>query len=181
MARAVVLLRGVNVGGNNMIRMPVLTGLLEGLGCTDVVTYLQSGNAVVTSSLRPAGLEAAVREALVQTGLDVRVMVRTARDLDAVVAANPFPDAEPKLLHVAFLSGDPVAVPEATPPEAVVAGPACSLYVHYANGVRGSKLTLSDNKLGVAATARNWRTVLALQSLLRGEGQTPTAEKPPST
>lgn len=168
MARQVVLLRGVNVGSHNRIRMPVLTVLLEGLGCTDVVTYVQSGNAVVTSGLPPAALEQAVREVLLTAGVDSVVMVRSRRELEAVVAGNPFPGAEPKLLHVHFLSGEVTAVPEVAEPESVAPGPARSLYVHYANGVHGSRLgsALSEKRLGVASTARNWTTVLALASLL---------------
>ena len=57
MARSVVLLRAVNLGPRNRIRMGDFRSLLEGLGCTDISTYLQSGNAVVTTRRRPAGLE----------------------------------------------------------------------------------------------------------------------------
>ena len=106
MTRAVVLLRGINVGGHNRIKMAALTAVLEGIGCTDVVTYLQSGNVVVTTGLTPARLEAAARAALVKEGLDVAVLVRTAEDLDVVVAGLPFAgELDVKLLHVAFLSG----------------------------------------------------------------------------
>ncbi|HEY8113909.1 MAG TPA: DUF1697 domain-containing protein, partial [Actinomycetes bacterium] len=44
-----VLLRGVNVGGNRKVAMPDLRRVLESLGHTDVATYLQSGNAIVTT------------------------------------------------------------------------------------------------------------------------------------
>ena len=172
MARHAVLLRGVNVGSHNRIRMPALVEVLEGIGCTEVVTYVQSGNAVVTSSLRPAALEKAVKEALRRTGIDSAVMVRSRRDLDAVVASDPWPGVDPKLHHVAFLSAAvaPSALPDPaeTAPEAVVAGPARTIHVHYAGGVHASRLgkALSDRKLGVEATARNWTTVLAMQDLL---------------
>lgn len=174
MTRAVVLLRGINVGGHNRIKMAALTAVLEGIGCSDVVTYLQSGNAVVTTGLTPARLEAATRAALVKEGLDVAVLVRTAKDLDVVVAGLPFAGEElnPKLLHVAFLSGpvDASVLPSDADaaPDRVRAGQDRCLYIDYAKDLHSSKLAtrMSDKKLGVSATARNWRTVLALQELL---------------
>jgi uncharacterized protein (DUF1697 family) len=152
--------------------MPALVEVLESIGCTDVVTYVQSGNAVATSSLRPAALERAVHDALRRTGLDVPVMVRTARDLRAVVDGNPFPDADPKRHHVGFLSARVAAsaLPddEEVAPEQVRVGPARTLYLHYAEGVQRSRLerALTARRLGVTTTARNWTTVLALRDLV---------------
>ena len=174
MARLVVLLRGVNVGPHNRIRMPALVEVLESVDCTDVVTYVQSGNAVVTSSLRPAALETAVHDALRRTGLDVAVMVRTARELRAVVDGNPFPEADPKKHHVAFLSARVAAsaLPDddEVAPEQVRVGPAQTLHLHYAYGVHRSRLdkALSARRLGATTTARNWTTVLALRDLVSG-------------
>ncbi|MEA2140293.1 MAG: hypothetical protein QOC91_392, partial [Solirubrobacteraceae bacterium] len=54
--RPIVLLRGVNVGARNRVAMPALRELLDGAGCKDVATYLQSGNAVLSSALAPAKL-----------------------------------------------------------------------------------------------------------------------------
>jgi uncharacterized protein (DUF1697 family) len=169
--RFVVLLRGVNVGKHHRIAMPAFRSLLEGLGGTDVRTYVQSGNAVLDRAGSASSLERDVRAALAaEHGLDVPVMVRTGPELAAVVAAHPWPDdeLEPKLLHVAFLSGepDPAAVAAvdhtALSPERLAVGPGC-LYLYYANGVQRSKL--DRIKLGVDATARNWRTTLALRDL----------------
>lgn len=102
-----MLLRGVNVGRGNRIAMRDLVLLLEGLGCGGVVTHGGSGNAVVDAD--PAGLPERVEQALQQFGLPVRVLVRTADELAAVVAANPFPELveRPKQLHVAFLTPSP--------------------------------------------------------------------------
>jgi uncharacterized protein (DUF1697 family) len=173
MARHAVLLRGINVGSHNRIKMPALVEVLQGIGCTEVQTYVQSGNAVVSSTLRPPALEKAVHEALKGVGIDSVVMVRSGKELDAVVADDPWPGVDPKLHHVAFLSGKVAAsdLPAADDiaPEQLHLGPARTLHVHYAKGVHQSKLgnRLSDKKLGVSATARNWTTVLALQDLLR--------------
>lgn len=169
MTRYVVLLRGINVGKHNRIRMPALRGVLEGLGGTGVTTYLQSGNAVLDWEGEPGDLRREVSAALIEEAdLDVAVMVRTGPQLAAVVEANPWPDEllEPKLLHAAFLSGqaDPELVAavdvEALAPERLAFGDGV-LYLYYAAGVQRSKL--DKVRLGVDATARNWTTTLALR------------------
>lgn len=166
-----VLLRGVNVGRHHRIRMPALRAVLEGIGGTDVQTYVQSGNAVLDWEGTSADLEVRVRSSLAeQEGLDVPVLVRTGAELARVVEGNPWPDEalEPKLLHVAFLSGepDPAALAtvdhEALLPERLAVGER-ALYLYYAGGVQRSRL--DRIRLGVDATARNWTTTVALRDL----------------
>jgi len=167
-----VLLRGVNVGGNRKVAMPDLRRVLESLGHTEVSTYLQSGNAIVTTDeTDPLRVERRVEKVLrTDLGVDTRVLVRTHDELDAVIQANPFPDAvaEPKFLHVVFLAAEPTAQarekidPGAYAPDEVRFGDR-SIYVRYAYGQGRSKLTPSVwERLKVAATARNWNTVLEL-------------------
>ncbi len=171
MTRSVVLLRGVNVGPHNRISMPDLRAVLEGVGCRNVQTYVQSGNAVVDHDGTPAELEGTVAGALAGRGLPVPVMVRTGEELGRVVEASPWQDVDPKLFHVAFLSGEPdpakVAAIDhkALLPERVVVGDRV-LYLDHALGVGRSKL--DRLRLGVDATARNWRTVNALRDLAAG-------------
>ena len=170
MTRCAVLLRGVNVGRANRIAMADFRSVLEELGCRDVVTYLQSGNAVVEAP--PDGLAQRVERALRERlGLDVRVLVRTGNELAAVVAANPFPELvpEPKRLHVAFLEGQP--------DEAVVRGIGLRhgddefrvgdrvLYLAYAGGTQNSALEKPLRRLAGVSTDRNWTTVTRLASL----------------
>ena len=111
MSDYVALLRGINVGRNNRIAMADLRQLLTDLGYTDVRTYLQSGNAVFQAANRSAAavrtaIEGAIRQTL---GLDIKVLVRTGRQLDAVIAANELPTTDAKKLHVAFLDAAPAA------------------------------------------------------------------------
>lgn len=171
MTRAAVLLRAVNLGARNRISMPAFRALLEQVGCRDVQTYVQSGNAVVTTRRAPAALEKAVAAALHDgLGLDVDVLVRTADELDAVVSGNPFAPEElpPTSLHAVFLSGAAPELP-AVAPDRVVPGDRV-LYVAYAAGSQDSAAgkALARMKTPVA-TARNWRTVLALQELARAQ------------
>jgi len=167
-----VLLRGVNVGGHNRIAMAAFRALLENVGCTEVQTYLQSGNAVVTWPGTADDLASAVERALRDVlHLPVSLLVRTAAELDAVVAGNPFPEPEvdPKLLHAVFLPGQlaPEALDrEALLPDRLVLGDRV-LYVRYASGSQNSAAAklLSSRRFPLVASARNWRTVLALQEL----------------
>jgi uncharacterized protein (DUF1697 family) len=165
MARNVALLRGINVGGKNKVAMADLRELFVGLGGTDVETYIQSGNVVFAGVLDPAEIEAAVREGF---GLDLRVIVRTHDELARAVAGNPFPDADPKALHVGFLAGDPpdveLELEPFHPEDAVVRGR--ELYLHLPNGVGRSKLpAYVDRQLRTPTTVRNWRTVATLLDL----------------
>jgi len=164
----VVLLRGINVGRNNRLPMHVLTRSLQDAGCTDVRTYLQSGQAVVRAD--PDGLEDRVRAAL---PLDAAVLVRSGLELAEVVARNPFPDrtSEPKRLHVAFLSREPdpadvAALGQRHGADRMVAD-GRELYVSYGGGSQESTLTgpLVDRRLKVVSTWRNWTTVSKLAEL----------------
>ncbi len=169
--RMVVLLRAVNVGGRNKVPMKELRDLLADLGGTDVATYLQSGNAVVTATGKPAALGAKVAAGLQQRlGLSLAVLVRTADDLEAVVEANPLPVGDPKMFHVGFLAGPPdqgkvdAIDHDALRPERVALGHGV-VYLGYVDSTQSTPL--SRLRLGVEMTARSWRTVLALQELAR--------------
>lgn len=170
MTRCAVLLRGVNVGGNNRIAMADLRSLLERVGGRDVATYVQSGNGLLTWEAAPEALEQAVEAALRdELDLPVRALVRTADELAAAVAACPFPDPDPKLVHVVFLSGrlDPEHLAGAdVAPDRVELGDRL-LYVQYADGSQSSKASklLTSKRFPLVATARNWRTVLALRDM----------------
>src|SRR5215211_2256902 len=177
MPRQVVLLRGINVGSHNRVGMAPLRELLTRQGHEDVRTLLQSGNVVLTSETTGAGLEREL-EAAIAAELDVapRVVVRTVDELAAVVEHDPFGDVadQPKLYQVSFLS-DALAPEAAKALEAADVAPervavhGREIYAWHPNGVQRSPLAklLSDRRLGVAATARNWNTVTKLLELAR--------------
>ncbi len=171
----VALLRGINVGKNKRIAMADLRELLADLGYGDVRTLLQSGNAVFTTSAKPAAVERAIEKAISdRLGLDVTVLVRTASELAKVVAANPIPEgtAEGSKYFVAFLSAKPAAATwkhldpgEFLPEKFAVIGR--EAYVWCARGLLESRAMgeFSDKRLGVAVTVRNWNTVTKLAAL----------------
>jgi uncharacterized protein (DUF1697 family) len=170
--RYVALLRGINLGARNKVSMADLRELVAAIGAEHVSTYVQSGNVVVSSSIRSASkLERAIEERISRDlGLDVAVLVRTDAELAAIAAGNPFDD--PGSVHVTFLAEKPAAArvreldPARSPPDEFrVVGR--EVYLQCPNGYGRSKLTNAffEKQLGVAATTRNWRSVTKLAEL----------------
>jgi uncharacterized protein (DUF1697 family) len=153
--------------------MAELRRLVEEVGCTDVRTYVQSGNVVVRTSLSAAALRESVRKSIrAELGHDLDVVVRTAAQLRKVAERNPFDTRDPSKLLVAFLAARPPAARvrdllarDFGPDEARVAG--AEVYGHYPGGYGRTKLSNAaiERILGVPATTRNWRTVTALLEL----------------
>ncbi|MEO8229687.1 MAG: DUF1697 domain-containing protein [Chloroflexota bacterium] len=172
-ARQCSLLRGVNVGGHNRVAMARLSELYEGLGCTDVETYVQSGNVAFSSPLDPRGISAKVEKAIRhEFALEIRVLGRTHRELEKIVATDAFAGADPASRHVVFLSdalaaeaADTLRDAAAGREEVVVAGR--EIHLLLPDGMGRTKLSgaLIERRQHVIATARNWRTVTRLRDL----------------
>ncbi|WP_030619277.1 DUF1697 domain-containing protein [Streptomyces sclerotialus] len=176
MPRQVALLRGINVGGHKKFSMAQQRALTAELGFQDVTVLLQTGNIVFADPGTPPEETARTLEAgfAAALGVPVPVMVRTRDDLAAAVAANPFPQAvaEPKTLHLTFLSEPPADTAPLDVLDPAVYEPDVfrllgrDLYLWCPDGVGRSRLatavTAASVKLGVTATARNWNTVLKI-------------------
>ena len=175
MTRVVALLRGVNLAGKRRVAMPELRDRLTELGYEDVQTYVASGNVLLSSSVAPRTLERKLTSQLSDwLGFDVPVLVRTRAELAAVVKRNPLGSVvdNPARYQVAFLSAKPKAAAirkleeiDVAPEQFVVHGR--ELYAWYPGGSGRSKLAalLTDSRLGVGSTARNWNTVTKLLEL----------------
>jgi uncharacterized protein (DUF1697 family) len=155
--------------------MAQLRAVLEEAGFDDVATYLQSGNAVLTS--RDSGAKVArACERLIEKefGLKISVVVRTRAELAQVVKRNPLAKVakDPKRYQVSFLEKEPSAAlvrkleGVAAPGEQIVAA-GREIYAWHPEGVARSKLwaALAGKGLGITATARNWTTVMKLLEL----------------
>jgi len=171
-ARHVSLLRGINVGGNNKIPMARLREVYESVGCSDVATYLQSGN-VVFRRTAPTNAGAEVAAVLKRdVGLDIAILDRTHDELVRIMADDPFPTADPSKRVVVFLS-DALTAAQVAELSTIATGRESltarsrELHLHCPDGLGRSKLAVAVGKkqLGVVATARNWRTVSALVAL----------------
>jgi uncharacterized protein (DUF1697 family) len=188
----VALLRGINVGGKNILPMKDLAAIFEAAGCRDVRTYIQSGNVVFSA---PAGVLRKLPEQITQAiekrfGFKSPVILRSSDDLTRIIHANPFlktsakgtsakgtsakgTSVDEKWLHVYFLA----AVPET--PAVASLDPNRSapdvfhvrereIYLHLPNGMGRSKLTNAyfDAKLKTISTARNWATICKLLAMM---------------
>lgn len=174
----IALLRAVNLAGYNKVGMADLRELLVGLGFTDAQTLLQSGNLVFSGGNKPTtALEQTLeRAAATQLGLDTDFFVRTAKEWQAIIDANPFPreaKADPSHLIAVIVKDqvDPktvIALQKAIVGREVVRARGRCAYIVYPDGIGRSKVTsaLIEKKLGTRGTGRNWNTVLKLAALV---------------
>jgi uncharacterized protein (DUF1697 family) len=175
MARQIALLRGINLAGRRRVGMGDLRDLLTRLGYRDVRTHLQSGNVILASDAAPEELERALSEQIAANlGVATDVLVRTRDELADVVARNPLRDVadDPRRYQVNFLSAEldagrarELAALDLAPERCEVSGR--EIYAWHPNGIQRSPLAkeLSERRLGVTLTARNWSTVTKLLEL----------------
>ena len=178
----IVLLRAVNVGGTGKLPMADFRALLVTLGYKGVETYIQSGNAVFETGTTPEKVASAIAAGLEKLlGAPAGVMVRTADQLKRAIERNPFAAEAAEngaLVHAAFLAG-PAGKDAGAALEAIlVKYPARrdryvldgdAIYFHFPDGAGETKFSgkTLDKALGVAATARNWNTVLKLYEMAK--------------
>ncbi len=174
MAVLISMLRGVNLGPHNRIKMDELRALYESLKLENPRTYVQSGNVIFrTKDKNSPQLAKKIQDAIQKKlGCCPDVILRTKEEMRKAIAANPFPTrakTEPGKVLVTFLSEKPPREAEANltnlkgfPEELHLKGR--ELYIYFPNGAGKSKLPWSSvNKLlKVTGTARNWNSVLAV-------------------
>jgi uncharacterized protein (DUF1697 family) len=171
------MLRGINVGGHNMIGMEALRAMYAALGLRDAQTYVQSGNVVFRTDERDVvalgpRIETAIER---KFGFRPAVILRSGPELKRVIARNPFasrPEIEPNKLLVMFLGTNPAAEAlskvraiKADPEELRLDG--SHIYIYFPNGMGRPKLSwLTVEKiLRVPATGRNWNSVTKLAEM----------------
>lgn len=175
MTRLVLLLRGINVGKAKQVGMADLKALLEAGDYADVRTHLRSGNVVVDTREGPDVVARDVEQRIAgHFGFDVDVIVRTADELAATVAADPLADvATNGSRHlVAFLAEEPGAeavaalqAAEVAPERFAVVGRDVHLWLP--DGVTNSPLNkvLTPKRVNATVTVRNWNTVTKLLTM----------------
>ena len=167
------MLRGVNVGGHNMIKMDALRALYESLGLRNPQTYVQSGNVIFATEVRDLALLTSRIENAIERSVGFRpaVIARTTSELKDVIRRSPFAKRrgiDPARLLVTFLLTDPgphlrdkVRQIKPDPEELHIDGR--ELYIYFPNGMGRSKLpAVIEKTLKTPGTARNWNTVTKL-------------------
>jgi uncharacterized protein (DUF1697 family) len=174
----VLLPRAINLGARNKVAMPQLRSALAAAGFADVRTYVQSGNVVASSRHRSAARAGQAAEAVISAefGVTTSVVVRTPAQIRDILAWNPFPEdaaSRPTGVQVIHLDAAPdpsvmaaVAGLEYSPDRLAVRG--LEVCVCHAAASRASRLQHGPllKRLGVGGTARNWRTLIAIEALL---------------
>jgi uncharacterized protein (DUF1697 family) len=182
MTTYIALLRGINVGGKNIIKMADLKRVFETMGLRDAQTYIQSGNILFKSKEEEEPLRNKIEHEIEQVfGFSVKVILRTAAELEWIIRNCPFSEealskAESSCvgesLYVSLLSHAPsqeklevLKVYESENEEYLIKGREIFLLFH--NSIRNSKLANNLQKLDVPATVRNWKTITKLATLAK--------------
>ena len=181
MIKYVALLRGINVGGHNKIKMADLREALIPLGLQNIRTYIQSGNILFESSESEEILHKQIQETI-QTvfGITSTVMMRSAEELQHIVNNCPFSQQDiadasataiGESLHVAFLSaapteenGDKLLSYANDKERCVIIGR--EVYLLFSDSIRNAKLSQQLPKLEVPATVRNWKTMMKFATMI---------------
>ncbi|MBA3449549.1 MAG: DUF1697 domain-containing protein [Pseudaminobacter sp.] len=172
MSTYIILFRGV--GGATQLPTKPLREALAAAGFTDVATYINSGNAVLKSSLsREETIASVAGICRREFAFDKDIYAITPSEWSGLIARNPFPEAVavPKFLHAAVLASQPdpakiQALQAFAAKRERIAVVGKVAYLHTPEGFGASKLAIKfDKGIGVPNTARNWNTVLKLMEL----------------
>jgi len=171
------MLRGVNVGGHNQIKMDALRALYVSLEFEDPRTYVQSGNVIFrTREKNSAALAKKIQDAIERKfGFRPAIILRTTDEMRKAIADTPFAasrNLEPGKILVTFLAGEPGPEAQATlaslkshPEELQLKDR--ELYIYFPDGAGKSKLPWSsvEKLLKTAGTARNWNSVTKMLAI----------------
>jgi len=170
----IALLRGINVGGHNKIKMAALKQLFIDIGFNDVVTYIQSGNVVFKSDKTcKVEIETQIKSAINKHfNYTIKVLIISKNELEIIFQSNPFLKnkiIDIKALYTILLKNSytndeiNLLTPYLTNNEEINIVGNC-VYIKYPKGAGNSKLTINiiEKKLKTTATSRNWRTITKL-------------------
>lgn len=180
----IALLRGINVGGKNIIKMAELKQLFESIDLSEVQTYIQSGNVLFKSNEEEEFLRKNIEnEIKVNFGLSITVILRTAEELEQIILNCPFSEEEVsesesaskvESRYVSLLIHTP------SPEKIEILKDYRSdsdkyqivnreVYLLLNHSIRDSKLANNLKKLDVLATVRNWKTINKLSMLAKSK------------
>lgn len=178
----VALLRGINVGGKNIIKMAELKRVFEEMGLCEVKTYIQSGNVLFKSNEGEESLRKKLENEIEKIfGFFVTVVLRTIADIERIIINCPFSkeevseaESESKVesLYVSLMTHTPSqdksdllnAYRNESNKYKIIGR---EVYLLFGQSISKSKLANNLNKLDVPATVRNWKTINKLAILAK--------------
>ncbi|MEL7606649.1 MAG: DUF1697 domain-containing protein [Sedimentibacter saalensis] len=179
----IALLRGINVGGKNIIKMADLKRVFESIGLFEVKTYIQSGNVLFKSNESEEFLCNKIEHEIeaVFFSIPVKVILRTSMELEQIISNCPFSKdevtesetlSEVESLYVALLTHNPlkeniecIDVYRSESDKYHIVGR--NIYLLFHRSIRNSKLANNLYKLNVPTTVRNWKTLSKLSALAK--------------
>ncbi len=176
----VALLRGINVGGKNMIKMPELKQAFISIGMQDVSTYIQSGNVLFSSDKGEKELKSELETVIHKSfGLDIPIILRSVIELEKIKEDIPFSEqeisaiessVEGEVLYLFLFADNPsqkdmerISVHKGGSDRFEIKGR--DLYVLFDKTIRNSKLAGVLQKTEIPVTSRNMKTVNKLIEL----------------
>lgn len=173
----IALFKGINVGGKHILPSRDLVSLLENLGSRSIKTYIQSGNAVFLNEAESASrLASNICEAIKKShGFEPQLFLLSLDEMEKAITSNPFPEAEsrPHTLHIYYLASVPKK-PDLKMLESIKRDNERFklmdkfFYLHAPDGIGRSRLAARVEKsLGVAVTARNWRSACRILAMAK--------------
>ena len=178
MAGYVALLRGINVGGKNLIKMPALTACFEANGFEDVATYIQSGNVLFSAPATPAAGLTRQIEAMLADAFDYvpTVVVRSRKQMRAIVdgAPNGFGSQPAKYRYDVIFLKEPLSakaaigsVPTNPTVDTAHVGTSVLYFSRLTAKATQSRLNkIISSPIYPSVTIRNWNTTTKLLSLM---------------
>ncbi|MFB4168221.1 DUF1697 domain-containing protein [Virgibacillus sp. JSM 102003] len=177
----IALLRGINVGGKNKIKMAELRNVLETIGLNRVQTYIQSGNILFESNEKEEPLQKQIEKRIEEGfGYSINVILRTATELERIIRNCPFSEksiseaeasAAGESLYVALLPNPPsqegikrLSNYKNEKESYQIVGR--EIYLLFHHSIRNSHLARSIQKLGMPVTVRNWKTLNKLDTMV---------------
>lgn len=173
MKTTIILLRGVMPTGKNKVLMAPLRTALDEAGLSQVRTYIQSGNVIVSTRLGLPAVERLVHETIKeQLGAELKVLARHVPYFEEVLARNPFKDEDPAKLYFTLLASLPEAATLAAfqaldhaPDQVRVVGDMAYVRCHTKYSDVKANNNFIEKKLKLAATTRNFNTISKLVAL----------------
>jgi uncharacterized protein (DUF1697 family) len=170
----IALLRGINVGGKNIIKMADLKLMFESIGLYGAQTYIQSGNVLFKSNEEEDPLRNKIEHEIEKTfGFSIPVIIRQSVELEGIIQNCPFSkeailkaesSADGEILYVSLLIHEPLQenilrlnAYKSESEDYLIAGR--DIYLLFSNSIRNSKLSSNLHRLEVPSTVRNWKTI----------------------
>jgi len=165
----IVLLRGINVGGRNLVPMKELAVLLGKSGYQNIKTYIQSGNIVLQGQKRPDDIASILRE---EFGFEPVVYLLEETELNAAIENNPYRSPKGNEIHFYFCKDKPkidsMKLEKYKSESEKFHIDAKVFYLYAPDGIGRSKLVANlESCLGVAVTGRNLNTIYKLQQMVK--------------